>query len=254
MSALNPEVSDEADGEQPAEVDVVCIFPTASEAGGLVDKLSSVKASTCNGFVERTGTLNETRIAVIESTLQDEAFARCIRDVLVLRKPQWAIAGGFAMAVDNRTRRGEIVVADHIIDRRDYSLSTGTRMAESKGLRVGPMLTVDMFPSEPDKQQELAATKAIACDTQASVVAEVCRVLKVKMMAIHVVAKRQSATSSLMKQVKSQESIAGLIGAAAGAIIENPGTVKEFWNDKEDALKLSDRLAAFLEGVIRQLK
>lgn len=256
MRTMNPE-SDE-DGSQAAqaapEVDVVCVFPSASESGGFVDKLSSNSSTKCDGFVERLGVLQKTKIALLETSLAHEPLARAVRDVISLRKPRWVISSGFAMAVQDIVRKGEIFVADRVVDLHDYSLDTGTKMPEARGLRVGTLLTVEAFSEDKSQKQQFEKTSALACDTQAAVIAEVCRLLKARMMAVHVVAQRDSAESTLIKKVKSQDSIAGLIGAAAGALIEKPSTVKDFWNDKEAALKLSDRLAHFLEGVVVQLK
>ena len=259
MNAINPDSEQQADGQSgesesvPAEVDVVCLFPSSSEAGGFVDKLSDITTTKCSGFVERIGVLQKTPVAVVESGLAHEKLARALRDVIELRKPKWVLSNGFAMALAGPVRRGDIIVADRIVDPHEYSLEIGTKMPEAKGLRVGTLLTVEMFPEEAKKQKEFAGTNALACDTQAAVIAEVCRVLKTRMMAVHVVAQRESVTSTLVKKVKSQESMAGLLGAAAGALIEKPSTVKDFWNDKESSLKLSDRLAHFLEGVVGQL-
>ena len=258
MDAINPDTQQQADGqsenEAPAEVDVVCMFPSSAEAGGFVDKLSGITTSKCSGFVERVGTLQKTRVAVVESGLAHEKLARALRDVIQLRKPKWVLSNGFVMSLMETVRRGDIIVADRIVDPHDYSLATGTKMPEGKGLRVGTLLTVEMFPEDTKQQKAFVETGALACDTQAAVIAEVCRVLKTRMMAVHVVAQRESVTSTLVKKVKSQESMAGLLGAAAGALIEKPSSVKDFWNDKEDALKLSDRLAHFLEGVVSQLR
>ena len=43
------------------------------------------------------------------------------------------------------------------------------------------------------------------------------------------------------------------LGAALGAVWKRPGSVKDMWNLREKASLAADRLASFLDGVVRQL-
>lgn len=256
MSALNPDIETEQTGESESaeqrDILAACFFSSNGEAGGFVDKLSNVSMTKCNGFVERLGLLDDRPIMVVESSLPHEQLARTVRDVLVLREPKWTVASGFAVSLQEHVRRGSMVVADRIVDEQDYSLSTGTKMPESKGLHVGSLLTRETLPTNTEKRS--LAGRALATETQAAIVAEVSRLQKCPMMAIHCVAMGlKERTSSILSKVKSQGSVAGIVGAAAGALLDQPGSAKEFWNDKEMTLKNSDRLASFLVGILKQL-
>ena len=263
MSALNPDVEGSRtteggeDSEELQRAQIVCFFPSAGEAGGVVDQLADVSVSKCNGFVERVGRLDDKAIAIVESALPHETLAPAIRDVIQLRQPKWVLSSGFAVSISERAKRGSIVVASSIVDEHDYSLNTGTNMPEAKGLYVGELLTRVAMPTSAEKK-ELAgsgnANKSLAVETQAAVIAEVSRILKVPMMAMHCVAQGlNERQSSVLNQLKTQDSFAGVVGAAAGALLDQPGSVKEFWTDKEATIKNSDRLAKFLVGIIRQL-
>ena len=263
MRSLNPEESrrpatdsqseDEPDGQSP-QVDVVCVFVSSAEAGGLVDRLSGIRSAQCAGFTERIGMLGEKRVAIVETEQPHEKLAMIVRDVIAVRKPKWMLSAGLVVGLASSVKSGEIVVADRIIDDNGYSLSTGTKMPESKGLRVGTVLTRALLPTLQAEKSQLANMGALACDTQAALVAEVCRVMKTPMMGVHCVAEsRNESHSQIIGKVKSQDSLAGMIGAAAGALLDQPGSVREFWHDKEKALRLSDRLSGFLVGVIDQL-
>ena len=50
-----------------------------------------------------------------------------------------------------------------------------------------------------------------------------------------------------------QKTMAGKLGAAAGAIFSRPTAAKDLWDLRGMALKSSDRLAKFLAGMIEQL-
>ena len=43
------------------------------------------------------------------------------------------------------------------------------------------------------------------------------------------------------------------LGAALGSIWKRPSSVKEMWQLRESAMKASERLASFLDGVVKQL-
>lgn len=238
----------------PRQADVACVFVSSEEAGGLVDRLTEVRSAHCTGFTERIGVLGEKRVVVVETAQPPEKLATIVRDVVELRKPKWLLACGLVVGLEPSVKSGEIVVADRIIDDNGYSLSTGTRMPESKGLRVGTVLSRNMLPTTQAQKGQLANMRALACDTQAAVVAEVCRVMKTPMMGVHCVAEsRNDSHSQIISKVKSQDSLAGMIGAAAGALLDQPGSVRDFWHDTEKTLRLSDRLSGFVVGVINQL-
>lgn len=254
IGALNPDVASKTVADETATQNVLaaCFFPSSGEAGGFADQLSDVSVTKCNGFVERIGLFEGKPIAVIECNLPHEELARAVRDVLALREPKWTIACGFAVALSSNVKRGAIVVADRIMDEQDYSLNTGTKMPESKALHVGSLLTRQTMPTTNEKQS--LEDKALAVETQAAIVAEVSRLQKSPMMAIYCVAQAfRERPSGILGKVKSQDSVAGFVGAAAGALLDHPGSVKEFWNDKESTLKHADRLGNFLAGVIAQL-
>ena len=244
------------DGDENSDtVDVICIYPSAEEAGGLLDRLSDIHTLKCHGFTERIGRLDDKVIGIVEAPLSHERLAPVIRDVVTIRQPSWTLVCGFAAGLDQTIKRGDIVVADRIVDGEGYSLQTGTKMPAAKGLHVGTLLTLEQPPSSPnEKLAQSKSTEAIACDRQAAVAAEVCRFLKAPLMSVHVVAEAANARgNAALKKVRSQDSMASMIGAAAGAILDQPGSLKAFWNEKEHGLRLSDRLANFLTGMIAQL-
>ncbi len=50
-----------------------------------------------------------------------------------------------------------------------------------------------------------------------------------------------------------QKTMLGRLGAASGAIVRRPASIKDMWKLRENAILASDRLAKFLEGVVTQL-
>ena len=253
MQGLNPAAVAGAEPEEPTPVDIACFFPAANQAAGLAELLSEMTKTQCSGFVERTGTVavGETRrrVTIVETALPHQQLALVVRDVITLRKPSWVLASGFATAVDLSVARGQLLVANRLVDAGGYSLSIDAKMSPTKGLHVGTLLTVD-----PAAASENPPVAAAAQDSQAAVIGEVCRVLKTKMMAVHCISAMPGQPGNIVaKKIKSQDSIAGVVGAAAGALIDQPSSIKGLWNDSAANLVFSDRLAKFVVGIISQL-
>ena len=57
-----------------------------------------------------------------------------------------------------------------------------------------------------------------------------------------------------VEKLLNQKSLAGKLGAAAGAIFQRPSSIKDMWALNEQALKATDRLAKFLVSMMPQLR
>ncbi len=85
-------------------------------------------------------------------------------------------------------------------------------------------------------------------------VAEVCRDARARFLAVRAIS--DAVDEPLPEDIDylvKRRSTAGRLGAAAGAILRRPSSIKDMWQLKEDALVASERLANFLAGVIAQL-
>jgi adenosylhomocysteine nucleosidase len=151
-------------------------------------------------------------------------------------------------------------MADSVTDLSGRELEIGLKMdpqaiAATRGLHVGRLLTVDHVIRSPDEKRALGeARRALACDMETIGVAEACRRHKTRFMAVRVISDAlEDELPPELESLVNQKSSAAKLGAAAGAVFRRPGSVKEMWRLKEEAIKASDRLATFLEGVFGQL-
>ena len=99
----------------------------------------------------------------------------------------------------------------------------------------------------------VADLNAIAVDMESLAVAQVCRDTKTKFLAVRVVSDDLSA--DLPAEILSVVGSTGTmrVGAALGSIWKRPGSLKDMWKLRETAHAAADRLATFLDGVVRQL-
>lgn len=236
------------------------IFALGIESGGLVDLLANSETSNHKHGVERAGKLAGREVAVVESGVGQKAAARATAEAIKFYQPKWVVSAGFAGGLDEKLRRGHIVMADEVVHAGGETIPIDLRLdresiAATKGLHVGRLVTVDSILREPSERRCLAEKhSAIACDMETYAIAAICRQENVPFLAIRIIS--DSVDDELPPEIEhllKQKSLAGKLGAAAGAVFKRFSAAKDLWKLREDALKASDRLAKFLAGTINQL-
>ncbi len=240
--------------------DVAFLFALGIESGGLVDCLKGEETSRHQHGVERAGQLDGREVVIVESGVGAVAAARAAKAAIEFYQPRWVISAGFAGALDADLRRGHVLMADSVVRESGEQLSVGIKLdpqvlAASKGLHVGRLTTVDRLIRHPAERQQLhQQTAALACDMETFAVAQACRDAGTRLISVRIIS--DAVDDELPREIEhllSQRTLAGKIGAAAGAVMHRWGAAKDLWNLREDALKASDRLAKFLRGVVTQL-
>jgi adenosylhomocysteine nucleosidase len=252
---------EQAPPNRPRDVcHVGLVFALPIEAGGLVDRLQGAIRIQGAGFSAREGGLEGRRLVLVESGVGAAAAARATEALLQGHAPRWVISAGFAGGLDPRVAQGDLLMADQLVDASGHRLGIDLKLdrAALAGLRhvhVGRLLTVDRIIHEAAEKQALGQRhEALAVDMESLAVAEVCRREKVRFLAVRVIS--DAVGHTLPKDIDylvKRRTTAGRLGAAAGAILRRPSSIKDMWQLKEDALVASERLAGFLVGVIAQL-
>ena len=249
-----------SDVPEPPPCEIAFVFATAIESDGLVNLLESRVTTRCASYVEHAGRLGGRPLVIAESGIGAKAAAKATEDVIAMSKPSWIVSAGFAGALTEGIDRGHVLMADDLVDPHDKHLSVGFKIDSgvveaTRGLHLGRLLSIDHLISSPDQRRELGGRyAAAACDMETMSVAEVCRRRQVRFLSVRVITDAvDDRLPPEIERLAKQKTIAGKLGAATGAVFKRPGTVKDFWRARENALKASDRLAKFLSGVVPQL-
>lgn len=241
---------------QPLLVDGLIVYPSDLDGGGAVDLLQEKQITHCEGLVEQTGLFGGRRVALVE--LGDGAVAGTRMDLaLKLIKPLWIISMGFASGLLPEIRRGQFVMASRIRNERGNTLPAGLSLAAGQspppGIHWGDLLTVESLPTTPEEKKAFAASGAAAWDADsyytATAVAGATTFISVRIVS-------EADGDELPKGVKvirDQKSFAAKLGAATGALLDQPSSLATMWKMRDEAIKLSDRLGKFLLGVVEQL-
>jgi adenosylhomocysteine nucleosidase len=258
QSSEPAELATEGDEFLPCEA--AFLFALNIEAGGFTDQLKDTETTRHKHGVEHAGTLGKRQVVVVESGVGSKAAARATRAAIDFYQPRWIISAGFAGALDDNLRRGHILMANEVASLAGERLAVGLSLdpataASTRGLHVGRLLTVDDIIRKPADRRSLQSQHgASACDMESFAVARVCRDLGTRFLSVRIISDAlEDELPPELEHLLKQKTIAGKIGAAAGAMLHRFGAAKDMWKLREDALKASDRLAKFLCGVVQQL-
>jgi adenosylhomocysteine nucleosidase len=189
-----------------------------------------------------------------------QAARHAAEAILDGHRPPWIISAGFAGGLRPELARHDLVMADAVLDAAGQRLVVDLKvdpqsLAQTPGVHVGPLLTVDHVVRTPDEKRALADRhEALAVDVESYAVAQVCRERGVRFLAIRIVS--DPVDDELPRDVEAllaQKTRVAKLGAVVGAVWKRPSSVKDMWKLKEDALVASDRLAKFLASTIEQL-
>jgi adenosylhomocysteine nucleosidase len=254
-----PQSADEP-APPPGPCDVGLVFALGIESGGLEDLLNAVVVTRGKGFLAREGTLQDRRLVLVQAGVGRRNAERATRLLLAGHRPAWVLSAGFSGALKPGLKRGDIVMADSLVEPGGGRLAIDVRidqqtLASTPGLHVGRLLTVDAIVAESSEKQRLGRTyDALAVDMETWAVAEVCSQEHVRFLSVRVIS--DTLEENLPRDLGpliAQQTAAGKVGALTGALWRRPGSFKDMLRLREQALVASDRLAKFLAGVIVQL-
>ena len=254
---LQPESKD----APPRDYDFGIVFALAIEAGGLVDLLRDASVTRGAGFTVRQGQCHSRYVAIVESGAGAENAARATQALIDAHRPRRVFSAGFAGGLDPDLRRGDLLVADSLVDAEGRVWTTDPAtlppwLSAVRRLRVGRLLTLDRIVFEPEEKRSLGRQhQALAVDMESLVVAEICRQRNVPFMAVRVVS--DAADDALPCDVEKllvQRSTAGRLGTALGSIWRRPSSLMDMLALQQNAVAASDRLAKFLAGAIKHIE
>jgi adenosylhomocysteine nucleosidase len=249
--------------ESPAELppcQIAVVFATNWEAEDFASRLGARTTTRCASFVEHTGTMDGVGVAVVETGVGTQAARQATEDVVAIHKPAWVVSAGFAGALAEPLRRGHVLMASEVVDGDGRCFEVGFRiapevMANTRGLHVGRLLTVQELLREPERRRSLGAeTGALAFDMETFAVAAACRTSKTPFLSVRLISDGvDDRLPPEVEKMMSRDSWASKLGAATGAVFKKPSSVKNWWRIQQQGLQAADRLANFLAGVMPQL-
>ena len=240
--------------------DIGVVFALGIEAGGLEDLMRDVVTMRSPGIAVRLGRLGQRRVAIAQSGPGCEAAALATAALLSAHQPTWVFSAGFAGGLDPHLRKHDILMANQVTyhDGRLFSLDLkvdSAALAAAPGVHLGALLTTDHIVRHCQEKRELGEKHhAMGVDMETFAVAEICRREKVPLLAVRIIsATDDDELPKDLDRLMRQATVVRKAGAVVGAVMNRPGSVKDMLKLKEDALVASDKLARFLDSMVRQL-
>jgi nucleoside phosphorylase len=255
----------------PPPCDIGLIFPSAAEAVGVVDRLADPILVHGHGFEIRLGQFSGRHVAVVQTGPGSDRATKAVEALVLGHRPGIVIAAGFADALAGDLAARHVVLASHIVSdgahgsppvearATDLQLAGSTELPTAladmagaittrTGVHVGRILSVPgKSRTTADRESLGRRFQALAAESSAGAVGQVCRRHQVPFFAVHAIRHGlKDETSPEIRHLKRQKSLAGKLGAFLGAVTQRPSSVKELWQSTEDALVAADRLAEVL--------
>ena len=259
VSAVKKAQSEAAEQAQ-RQCDVGLVFALRIEAGGLEDLLSGSSFTRGDRFVACHGGLAGQHVISVRSGAGRQAADRATEALIQGHQPNWVISAGFAGGLRPELKRHDILMADGLVDLDGNRLSVDLKvdpaaLAQTPGVHLGTLLTADHIIRLPAEKRTLGDKHhAVAVDMETFAVAQACRRHGVRFMAVRVII--DGVDDELPPDVEhlmGQQTSVRKLGAVVGTVINRPGSVKDMYNLKENALVTADRLAKFLASTVKQL-
>jgi adenosylhomocysteine nucleosidase len=197
-------------------------------------------------------------VVVVLSGAGRKDAARATEALIDGHRPSRVISAGFAGGLSPTLKRNDILLANRVILAEgdgDLHLEPPpdiVSLSERTVVHVGALLSVDHVVRLPRQKQRLAEQYgALAVDMETFAVAEICQKRGVPFVAVRVI--NDTANEALSGDVEHlllQKTQAARLGAAMGALWRRPGSAKEMYQLRENALVASQRLARFLASLI----
>ena len=237
------------------------VFERGEEAIGLRRKLKNRVTTRCVSLLEHSGQWEDAPVVIAEAGGGLPRSERATHDLIVMRRPRWVIAAGFAASLQDQVERGHILMPDMISDLQGKTWPVGCQVdaeevAARRTLHVGKLVTVPVLPQTEEEQSTLLESQqALACDTHSQAVAEVCRRQGVRFLAVRIIDRDPvHQLASDLAAVDGRPTTAGRLGAAARTLFQRPHSLQDMWQRRKTVKKLSHQLGHFLTGVIERLQ
>lgn len=258
MQAKSAEASpDGSQGHPPAEAGLV--FALSQEMGCFEDRMDAPVRSRGNKLVVVRGEVGGHHVVAVQSGMGLAAAAHATEALILGHRPPVVISAGFCGGLHPDLKRNHIVMANEVVSASGESQTIPVQVSDQARklatLHIGKLLTSDkIIRTAQEKQQLFQQVGALAVDMETAAVLAMCRRHDVPCLAVRAVS--DTANETLPPEIfhlVQQKSSAGQLGAAVGALFRRPGSIKDLYQLKENALIAADTLAKFLEEVILEL-
>ncbi|WP_435017163.1 nucleoside phosphorylase [Tundrisphaera sp. TA3] len=242
----------------PGPADIGIVAALSIEIAPLISRLRDVRKYAGERLTVIEGELGDQLIAVVVAGAGRKRAQIGAEILIDGHRPRWIISAGFGGALSPDLHRGDIVLADEVMNleggRFAIDVAVPPPVPGQPAIRAGRLLTVDEIIRTAAEKAELhARTGASVVDMETSSVAALCGERGVRFLSVRVIS--DEAGVDLPPEVVAILGRSGglRLGAAVGAIWKRPSSMKDLLLLRDHARSAADRLSAFLSATMGQL-
>ncbi len=247
-----------------SKAEVAIFFARPEEAGGIEDCMKRSEVHQGQRLRVSLGTVSEVPVAVMYPW-------KCPPDLLeaaeIARRtwsPKWWISAGFAGALNEDLRRGQILLVTEVLDLPSQEAWCGAwtdlpapiwQWLVEQGVKPGKLIVVGGRPTRLEDKKHLREHflgDLYECGTKG--LTQWARTQYPRSLMIRIITEEaEEVPSPDIRWIQSQTSWAGKAGAILGTIFRRKTGIRTLWESFERNLAATDKLASLLAQLVVQL-
>ena len=165
---------------------IAITFALPSESGDLVRRLRNRTAVRCRGGNIILGKIGSRDLAIFHTGVGRKGCENKIEQLLHAQRPRMVISSGFAGAVTETLKVGDLIVAENFSD--PGLLGSAVRGLGDRSIRTGKLFSSETIVDSLEERTAIAQKHgSIAIDMETEVIAEVCRAHEVPLLSLRVI-------------------------------------------------------------------
>ncbi|MDO4569408.1 MAG: hypothetical protein Q4D38_03385 [Planctomycetia bacterium] len=256
---MNHAAEKPAGAPESSEAPVLIFYALEIESGYLEDRLRNTSRVLANGFQLLHGELNHVPVIVVRSGTGYENAARAAFGACRAHRPRCVISAGLAGALAPGWRIGDIFCPAEVLSgERRIPISwrvTKDLLPQEFRARAqleGALLTSSNLVCTPREKADLyAQTGARGVDMETFATAEVCKELNLPFLSLRAISDTaEDRIPNDIKTLLAQKTKSAQLGATMSLIWRRPGSVKELFQLRQNAIECAVALADTIEFVL----
>jgi adenosylhomocysteine nucleosidase len=228
---------------------IAITFALPSESSALVRRLQAVQ---CHDNL-LSGKINNRDVTILHTGVGAKACNARLEILLHKTRPSLVISSGFAGAVSEELRVGDLILAQNFSD--PGLLANAERILHDRQPRVVKLFTSTSIIDSVAERNEIArAADAAAVDMETGAIADVCKIHGVPLLSLRIISDTASqpfpAPPSVLFDIERQRTN---FGGVLAYLLRDPGSIWRLFRFGRQIARARARLTDAILAVVREL-
>ena len=246
-----------------SKAEVAIFFARPEEAAGIEDFMKQSEVHEGQRFRVSLGTVSEVPLAVIYPRRFPPDILEAGEIARLTWSPKWWVSAGFAGALNDDFRRGQVVIVTEVLELPSEEGWRGVwtdlpppiwQWLVEQGVKPGKLIVVGGRPTRlEDKKHLREHFLGDLYEWETKGLTQWARTQYPRSLMIRIITEEaEEVTSPDIRWIQSQTSWAGKAGAILGTIFRRKTGIRTLWESFERNLAATDKLASLLAQLVIQ--